>query len=142
MTKRKKINLSKGSRSSLTKLLHSGEHSSRKLNRARLLLKLDEGQSPSKIAEQLGITRATVYNVLNRCQKEGWESALEEKPRSGTPPRIDGPSRAAITSLACSSPPDGHSKWSLRLLAEKAVELEFVEAISYRSVGRILKKTS
>jgi len=142
MSRCKKVHLSAASKSTLKKLLHSGEHSSRKLNRARLLLKLEEGQSPSKIADQLAITRTTVYNVLNRFQEEGLESALEERPRSGTPPRIDGPSKAAITSLACSSPPDGHSQWSLRLLSEKAVELGLVEEISYRTVGRILKKTS
>ena len=67
---------------------------------------------------------------------------LNDKPRSGRPVEIDGPLRAKITALACSEPPEGYSRWSLRLLADKAVELQFVQELSHSYVGEILKKTN
>ena len=72
----------------------------------------------------------------------GLETALEELSRCGRPLKFDGYQRAQITALACSAPPEGHSQWSLRLLADQLVELDVVEAISYETVGVILKKTN
>jgi hypothetical protein len=70
------------------------------------------------------------------------ESAIEERPRSGKPPKFSGKQQAKITALACSTPPEGRSRWTLRLLADKVVELELVDDISHKSVGEILKKTN
>ena len=126
----------------LRALLSKGVHSARKLNRARILLKLDQGLGPSQIAREVGVHENTVYNMRKRANKEGWQAALEEKPRGGRPPTFSGEDRARVTALACSDPPEGHAHWSLRLLADHAVELEFVDSISHETVRDILKKTS
>ena len=83
----------------------------------------------------------TVYNVKRRYQQEGLEAALREKPRSGRPVEIDGTQRAKLTALACSTAPTGYARWTLRLLADKAVALGFVEHLSHNAVKESLKKT-
>lgn len=83
----------------------------------------------------------TVFNVKRRYLQEGFEAALQGKPRSGKPPRISGEARAKITALACSQAPEGHARWTLRLLADRAVRLGFVDSISHNAVKGILKKT-
>ena len=136
------IQLSKEERSSLKTLFSGGKGSNRKHNRARILDLLARNTKASEIAALLGCSRTTVYNVKHRYQAEGLESALTEKPRSGKPPRITGEGRARITALACSEAPAGHARWSLRLLADKAVERGFCDSISHNHVREILKKTS
>lgn len=135
------IELSKEERSSLKTLFSGGNGSNRKYNRARILDLLARNTKASEIAVLLGCSPTTVYNVKHRYQVEGLESALTEKPRSGKPPRLTGESRARITALACSDAPAGHARWTLRLLADKAVELGFCDAVSHNYVGEILKKT-
>jgi len=103
---------------------------------------LHRGQHPEAIASTLGLSLPTVFNLKRRYLLEGLESALHDKPRTGTPRRIEGEARAKITALACSEAPEGHARWTLRLLADKAVKLGFVEAISHNAVKEILKKTS
>jgi transposase len=110
--------------------------------RARTLLLLDRGRTPDAVAAALQIGVATVFNIKRRYFSEGLHAALYDKVRSGKPARIDGGARAKITALACSEAPKGHARWTLRLLAGKAVELGFVEAISHNTVKEILKKTS
>jgi transposase len=100
-----------------------------------------EGYGQKEISEALSISRNTVRNVCKRYLTEGLESAMSEKPRSGAPKRFQGKQLAKLTALACTEAPDGHSQWSLRLLADKAVELAIVDDISHMHVGRILKKT-
>jgi len=109
--------------------------------RARVLDLLDRQQHPDAIAATLGLSVQTVFNIKRRYLAEGLESALQEKPRSGTPRRIAGDARAKITALACCSAPEGHARWTLRLLADRAVTLGFVETISHNAVKEILKKT-
>jgi hypothetical protein len=82
-----------------------------------------------------------VRDVCGRYVEKGLEAALGERKRSGRPQIFDGKERANLTALACSTPPEGHSQWSLRLLADKAVELGYVDEISHTEVGHILKKT-
>ena len=96
----------------------------------------------TQIASLLGCSPTTVYNVKHRYQSEGLESALAEKPRSGKPRRISGEACARITALACSTAPEGHARWTLRLLADKAVEFGFCDSVSHNHVRAILKKTS
>ncbi|MGH7927758.1 MAG: helix-turn-helix domain-containing protein [Candidatus Binatia bacterium] len=122
-------------------MLRSGIHSARKLRRARILLRLHEGIGPAQIAREVGVHVNTVYNVRKKASTT-WPAALEEGHRSGRPPEIPAEARAQITALACSDAPKGHDRWTLRLLADKAVEFGFVEEISHQSVKRILKKTS
>lgn len=140
--KRETLTLSSEAKSSLKALLSSGVSSSRKLRRVQILLNLDQGEHPTSIATLIGVSIPTVYSVRNRYKAEGWESAIEERPRSGKPREIDGKARAAITALACSDAPEGYHRWSLRLLADRAVKLEIVAQISHEEVRQILKKTN
>lgn len=122
-------------------LFSGGNGSNRKHNRARILDLLARNTKASEIAALLGCSPTTVYNVKHRYQAEGFESALTEKPRSGKPPRLTGEQKARITALACSEVLAGYARWTLRLLADKAVELGFCETLSHNHVGEILKKT-
>ena len=127
---------------SLTTLTKRGTAAARVQTRARILLLLHRGGTPDAVAAALAVGVATVFNVKRRYLGEGLDSALHDKPRSGKPARISGAARAKITALACSQAPEGHARWSLRLLADRAVELGLVEAISHNTVKEVLKKTS
>jgi transposase len=127
---------------SLTKLLTQGKHSAGQQRRARILELLHRQTPPHSIAQALSVSRATVYNVANRYRTEGYPVALLDKARSGAPARVDGGLRAQITALACSTAPDGHARWTLRLLADKVVELAWIDDISHTTVKNILKKTN
>jgi transposase len=100
----------------------------------------DEGLDDKEIAEALIVSKSTVGRIRKRYHEGGLDFALNEKARSGAPPKIDGRIEAELTLLACSEPPDGRSKWTVRLLADKLVELEVIESISHMSVQRQLKK--
>jgi len=136
------IHLTRQERSSLKTLFCSGNGKNRQHSRARILDLLDRKVPPAEIAQTLCCGVATVYNIKRRYETEGLKAALTDKPRSGRPIEISGPQRAKITALACSTAPTGHARWSLRLLADKAVELGFVESISHNAVKDILKKTN
>jgi transposase len=143
MPKRRQIiGLSEIERSSLTLILSRGKTSAHEQRRARILDLLYRSEHPKRVAELLGIGIATVYNIQKRYLEEGFEAALKDKPRSGKPPVITGEQKAQITALACTDVPAGHATWTLRLLADKAVECGFIESISHMEVGRILKKTN
>ncbi len=126
---------------SIRTLIRRGSTAARTQTRARVLDLLHRQQHPSTIADTLGLSVATVFNIKRRYLAEGLDAALLDKPRSGKPVTIDGVARAKITALACSSAPDGHARWTLRLLADTAVELGFCDRISHTSVKQILKKT-
>ena len=126
----------------MNNMIHKGQHAARTLNRARILIKLDQGLKPEQVAEHVGVCRATVYNTRKKAREHGWKKAIEEPKRSGRPRRITAQERARVTALACSDPPEGRSRWTLRLLADRAVALGYVDSISHDSVKRILKKTN
>lgn len=136
------IELSKAEQSSLKTFFRSGSSSNRQQTRARIIDLLSKQTPPPEIARLLGCALPTIYNVKRRFLAEGLEAALQERSRSGKPPTISGEARARITALACSEAPAGHARWTLRLLADKAVELKFVEQISHQAVKQILKKTN
>ncbi len=136
------IQLSSEERRSLKTLFSGGSDSNRKQTRARILDLLERNTPATEIAALLGCSPTTVYNVKGRYQAEGLESALTENPRSGKPPRIKPEAKARITALACSHAPEGHSRWTLRLLADKSVELGLIDSISHNHVGEILKETN
>jgi transposase len=100
----------------------------------------DEGRDDEMIAEALKVGKSTVSRIRTRYCEGGLDFALHEKARSGAPPKIDGRIEAQLTLLACSEPPDGRSRWTVRLLADRLIEMEVVEAISHMSVQRLLKK--
>ncbi|RYY09938.1 MAG: helix-turn-helix domain-containing protein [Cytophagaceae bacterium] len=112
----------------------------RAVRRAQALLALATGIGQQAAGKAVGLSRQTVSELRRRYKEGGWQFALTEAPRSGTPPRFDGPQRAALTALACTPAPIGHSRWTLRLLADKAVELCLVDTISHETVSQVLKK--
>jgi len=142
MKKQYKVELSQEERSQLTKLTTQGTEKVRKVKRAKILLLADEGKKDKEIAERVEVSVGTVERIRKRYSQEGLEGAVNEKPRSGRPIGINAQTRAKVTALACTKAPEGRSKWTLRLLADKVVELEYIDSISYQSVRNILKKTS
>jgi transposase len=135
------VQLSTDELRSLKTILRRGTTPARVHTRARVLDLLHRGQHPTSIAATLSLSLPTVFNIKRRYLDEGLQSALHDKPRSGTPRRIKAEARAKITALACSVAPAGHARWTLRLLAARAVQLGFVETISHNAVKQILKKT-
>jgi transposase len=117
------------------------------LTHARILLKADEGPAgpgwaDEAIAGALEVNRSTVERVRQRCVEEGFDAALRPRPaRQVRLRKLDGAQEAQLVALACSPPPNGRDRWSLHVLADKLVELEVVDRISYESVRRTLKKT-
>lgn len=140
--KAQSIKLSNDDLSSLKTILRRGNSPARTQTRARALDLLHRGHHPDSVAETLQVSGATVFNIKRRYLEAGLDAALFDRQRTGRPPSIDGKMRAQITALACSRAPDGHACWTLRLLADKAVGLGFVETISHTAVRKILKKTS
>ena len=105
----------------LSRYLRRGKSSARSLTRARILLLADEGRDEGEISEALKVSKSTANRMRKRYCEGGLEFALHEKARSGAPTKIDGRIEAQLTLLACSEPPDGRSKWTLRLLADSLV---------------------
>jgi hypothetical protein len=125
----------------LKALVSKGTEKARKITRCRILLLCHAKHPKGEIALSLSIDPHTVTSVCRRYLEEGLEAAINEKPRPGAPTIFDGKLKAKITALACSTPPEGRSQWSLRLLSDKAVELDLIDSISHTDIGRILKKT-
>ena len=136
-----KLQLTDTERRSLTIILSTGTASARVHTRVRILDLLDRGQHPASIADTLRVSVATVFNTKRRYFTHGFDLAVHDRARAGRPHTINGDARAKITALACSTAPAGHARWTLRLLADKAVELGFVDAISHTTVKEVLKKT-
>lgn len=136
------VKLTSEERQELKRVTSKGEVQVRVYKRARILLLADEGFKDAEIMMQTGSSRATVTRIRERYAHEGARGAIAEKPRSGRPSIFSGETRAKITALACSSPPEGRARWDLRLLADKAVELAYAEDISHETVRGMLKKTT
>ena len=126
----------------LQQMLTKGKQSVRSLKRAQVLLALHQGKTPSTVAQLVSVSPAMVYNIRNRYVSEGLAVALSEKSRPGQPSKFDKATQAQLTAIACSQAPDGRSRWTLRLLADRLVELRLVESISHQAVGEQLKKTA
>jgi len=143
-----KIELSAIARSELEKFTKTGKHSVKLVNRAKIILELDEadGRKPmtqTQIAEKIGVSRQTVNDAKQAfIAAESISEFLQRKKRETPPvaPKITGEVEAHIIALACSSVPEGCAKWGVRLLADKCVELNYIESISFKSVQRVLKK--
>lgn len=133
------ITLSEPDRNYLQTQLSKGALKVRKHKRMQALLYLDEGKTYQQVAKLLSVQNITV-SAWAKSYTELGLLFLEDKARSGRPIKFEGTDRAKVTALACSEAPDGHSRWSLRLLADRLVELQLVEEISYSTVGLILKK--
>lgn len=139
--KKCQVELCPTDRNYLENLLRKGQLGVRQFKRATGLLELERGKAISAVATTLGVSETTVRAWRDRYKQEGLQM-LQDKPRSGRPIEFDGEQRAKITALACSKAPVGHERWDLRLLADKAVELNYCQSISHTQVAKILKKTS
>src|SRR6266446_10640588 len=143
-----RVRLTPEERAQLGELLSKGKAAARTLTHARILLKADEGVagprlSDEAIADALDVNRSTVERVRIRCVERGFEAALRPRPsRQLHPRKLDGVQEAHLVALACSPAPKGRARWSLRLLADKLVQLEIVDDISYETVRQTLKKTN
>lgn len=139
----REIELSTAERECLQGILHKGRHAARTIKRARMLLLLSDGLTAEEVADKSGAALSTVYKIWNRYFEEGKdiEKTIREKYRSGQPPKLTEVVKAHITAIACSRPPEGRSQWSLKMIADKVVELGYVEGISTETVRKYLKKT-
>jgi transposase len=146
--KRYKVTLTADERKSLQDLVAAGKGASKKLLQARILLKADASPqggpawSDARIAEALEVSTRTIERLRERFVEQGLEAALgrKQRDRPSREPVLDGKAEARLIALACSTPPRGRARWTLRLLADRLVELEIVEAISTETVRRALKK--
>jgi len=143
------VRLSGEERKSLNHLVSSGKGPARMFTRARILLKADVGEGgpcwpDEKIAEALDITIQTIERVRKQLVEEGLEAVLSRRKyvQKVSRKKLDGDAEAHLIALACSEAPEGYTRWSLRLLADRMVELGYVESISHEAVRRVLKKTS
>jgi Homeodomain-like domain len=143
------VKLSAEERERLDSLIHGGKHPAQKLTKARILLKADaseagEAWSDSQIASALNTSLATVARTRQQLVEEGFEAVLTRKhsPASARRRVFDGAAEAKLIALACSAPPKGRARWTLRLLEDKVVELNIVDRVSDNTIGRTLKKTS
>ncbi len=148
MKKKYVVTLVPEERQMLQEMLSRGKAAARKLMHARILLKADvaaggPGWDDGSIAEALEVGRATVERVRKEFVEEGLPAALERrKPRRQYRRKLDGDGEAHLIALACQKPPEGRSRWTLKLLADRMVQLEYVDEISYQTVRRTLKKTN
>ena len=148
MANRYKVTLTKVEREQLTEQTRSGKSTAAKFIHARALLLCDAGEFGDRwkvadVADALGVTSRTIEHLKQRFVEEGLEAALMRKPQQKPRlPVFDGEFDARLTALACSQAPDGFKRWTLRLLADKVVELKIVESVSTMTIQRSLKKTS
>ena len=143
------VRLTSEERATLQRLVSTGKAAARKILHARILLQADQGPEGAgwrddQIAQGLTAHPRTVANVRQRLVEQGLEAALNRKKRltPPVPPKLDGKAEAHLIALRCGLPPEGRMRWTLQLLADKAVELQVVESLSYETVRRVLKKTS
>jgi transposase len=148
MKKKYPVILDGSERDNLKSLIAAGTAPARKLTHARILLKADQSpEGPAwvdeEVAEAVEVSQPTVSRVRKQYFEEGLDAALNRRPPNREYHRkLDGEQEARLVALACSEPPEGQARWSLRLLADRMVELEVVEEISYQTVRRTLKKTN
>lgn len=135
------VTLNQGEREQLEELLRGGKHRTRKITRARILLKAADGATDEQIAEALGVGRATIERTRQHFVERNLE-ALDELPRPGKKPKLDAKAEARLIAEACSESPEGRKRWTLQLLADRVVELKLAKSYSYEAVRRVLKKTN
>ncbi len=142
------IKLTKAEVDELKSIINKGSHTSQTFRAAYILLNCDEGEYSEKITNEqiskvLKIGMRTIDRVKKRFFEEGLETVLERRPSSREyDSKVDGDTEAKLVTLCCSNPPEGFAKWSLRLLADKMVELNYIESISHVTVRSVLKKTN
>jgi transposase len=147
MRKKYIVDLTSEERKYLQQLVKKGKVAGYKIRHAQILLKTDQGPrgtawSDERIAETFGTHEATVRRLRQRFVEGGLEAALQRRKRQNYTRKFDGDAEAHLIAIACSQPPKGRNRWTLRLLADRAVELAVVESVSHMTVSRTLKKTN
>ena len=146
MPKKYIVDLTESEQESLKKLTTTGKHAAYKINHGRILLladinQADGGWSDEAIASTLGISISTIERVRRRFVEEGIDASLSHRQGRGRKQRrLDGDSEAHLLAIACSQPPQGQGRWTLRMLADKMVELRYIESLSHETVRQTLKK--
>ena len=147
MKKKYIVTLKDEERGALRAMIATGKASARKLMHARVLLKAERRKKhreweDTRIAAALEVSVSTIEKVRQRLVEEGFEAALVPRPpRREYARKLDGKAEAHLIALACSTPPDGHGRWTLRLLADRMVRLDHVDSLSHETVRQVLKKT-
>jgi transposase len=126
----------------LLHLISQGKPSARKATRARILLKAHQGFKDEQIAQALDVSTATVSRTRQKYVEADLDRAINDKAHAARPKKFDGKQEAIIIATACSKVPDGHDHWTIRMLADKAVELELVESVAPETIRQVLKKTN
>jgi transposase len=145
---RYKVTLTEDERKELLSILNKGRHTSQQFKNACILLNCDEGEYGNKIANEqvaqvLHVNSKTVERLKQRFVEEGFEACIERKQYpSGKGSKTDGDFEAHLVAISCSKAPDGYARWSLRMLADKMVELKYADKVSHETIRRVLKKTS
>jgi hypothetical protein len=149
MSPRYRVTLTEEERKELEAMTRRGKIHARRFIHARALLLCDAGEEGpawpvADVATALGVTSRAIEHLKKRFVEDGFEAALERKPREKPPREVifDGAFEARLIALACSDAPEGHRRWTVRLLADKAVELNFAKTVSHMTVQRVLKKTN
>ena len=144
MKKKYIVDLSEEERNQLQRLVRSGKDSARRIRYAQGLLKANVGWIDEKIAEAFDMSTNTVGRLRQRFVQEGLEVALGSRSHRPRPyaRKLDGEREAQLIALACSEPPEGHTRWTLRMLADKMVELTYVDSLSHEAVRQVFKKTN
>lgn len=135
------VDLTEAERNELLALTHKGTLPARKMKRAQILLKADQGATDAEIMAALAVSRPCVERTRQRFVEGGLERGLNEAPRPGQRRKLDGLQEARLIAEACSAAPSGHARWTFRLLAERVVQLEMAATISHETVRQVLKKT-
>jgi transposase len=140
MAKKYLVNLTADEQEMLTNLVASGTQRVRKIHHAHILLKANDGWTDQQISEALGVSVPTIERVRQRLVEEGLEQALSPRKTCRKYARlIDGVQEAHLLALACGQPPEGHGRWSLRLLASEMVRLDYIEEVSHATIRQVMQ---
>lgn len=138
---KERLELNKAERQKLQEIVRKGENKARVITRARILLLSDTGRTDQQVAEALQVGIATVERIRRRAAREGVEVALVDRSRPGSKPLLNARQRVQLVAIACSDPPPGQKRWTIRLLMEEVMKQKIVDSISFETVRRVLKKT-
>lgn len=135
------LKLTETERLKLQEIVRKGERKARTITRARILLLSDQGWEDQRVADALQIGRATVERIRRRAVREGVEIALVDRPRPGSERKLNAKQEAQLVAIACSNPPPGRKRWTIRLLVDEVIQQGVVDTISFETVRRVIKKT-
>jgi transposase len=139
--KKYEVSLTDVQKKHLEKYIRTGRgKSARKIARARILLSCSEGKTYGQTADSVKVCPMTVFNTVKRFAESGLDFALDGKSSPGKPPKVDGKVQATMIAVACSAPPDGHSSWTMQMIADRLISLEALDSVSGETVRRYLKK--